>query len=168
MGAPNVFALVVKTGYITAKGGLVREILYPQPNKFQFYRDTMIFLVGMSLLAIIGFSTALKPMIDAGTSDFIIVILFLDLITTAVPPILPLCMTVGTLYAIERLKESRIHCISPPRVNVSGRVNVMVFDKTGTLTEDGLQIYGFRDILHSNGDKKFSVFGEFTENSNTL
>jgi cation-transporting ATPase 13A2 len=47
-------------------------------------------------------------------------------------------MTAGTAFAISRLKKKRIYCISPPRVNVSGRVNLMVFDKTGTLTEDGL------------------------------
>jgi cation-transporting P-type ATPase 13A2 len=138
MGASNVFGLVVKTGYVTAKGGLVREILYPKPNKFKFYRDTMIFLAGMGLLAIVGFSICMKNMLEVGTTPFEMVILFLDLVTTAVPPILPLCMTVGTLYAIERLKENKIHCISPPRVNVAGRVNIMVFDKTGTLTEDGL------------------------------
>jgi cation-transporting ATPase 13A3/4/5 len=53
-------------------------------------------------------------------------------------------MTAGTAFAIARLKKRGIFCISPPRVNVSGRVNLMVFDKTGTLTEDGLQVYGFR------------------------
>lgn len=47
-------------------------------------------------------------------------------------------MTAGTVFALSRLKKKRIYCISPPRVNVAGRVNLMVFDKTGTLTEDGL------------------------------
>jgi cation-transporting P-type ATPase 13A2 len=55
-----------------------------------------------------------------------------------VPPALPAAMTVGTVFAINRLKKKKIFCISPPRVNVAGRVNLMVFDKTGTLTEDGL------------------------------
>jgi P-type E1-E2 ATPase len=62
----------------------------------------------------------------------------LDLITITVPPALPAAMTVGTVFSINRLKKSRIFCISPPRVNVAGRVQLMVFDKTGTLTEDGL------------------------------
>ena len=47
-------------------------------------------------------------------------------------------MTAGTVFALSRLKQKKIYCISPPRVNVAGRVNLMVFDKTGTLTEDGL------------------------------
>lgn len=55
-------------------------------------------------------------------------------------------MTAGTVFAISRLKKKKIYCISPPRVNVSGRVNLMVFDKTGTLTEEGLHVFGFRGI----------------------
>jgi cation-transporting ATPase 13A3/4/5 len=55
-------------------------------------------------------------------------------------------MTIGTIFAINRLKKKQIFCISPPRVNVSGRVSLMVFDKTGTLTEDSLQVYGARGL----------------------
>ena len=62
------------------------------------------------------------------------------------PPALPAAMTAGTIFALSRLRRTRIFCISPPRVNVAGRVNLMVFDKTGTLTEDGLQVYGFRGV----------------------
>lgn len=69
-----------------------------------------------------------------------------DLVTIAVPPTLPAAMTIGTSFSLWRLRKKGIFCISPPRVNVSGRVNVMVLDKTGTLTEDGLQVYGFRKV----------------------
>ena len=62
----------------------------------------------------------------------------LDLITITVPPALPATMSVGVAFAINRLKRKKIFCISPPRVNVSGMIQIMVFDKTGTLTEDGL------------------------------
>jgi cation-transporting P-type ATPase 13A2 len=86
-----------------------------------------------------------------------------------VPPALPAAMTVGTVFAISRLKKKKIFCISPPRINVSGRVNLMVFDKTGTLTEDGLQVYGFRGVdraIINNDDKR--VFIDFIENCATL
>jgi len=43
------------------------------------------------------------------------VIRFFDLITVSVPPALPVAMTIGTSFAISRLKEKRITCISPPR-----------------------------------------------------
>jgi cation-transporting P-type ATPase 13A2 len=60
------------------------------------------------------------------------------LITIAVPPALPAAMSIGVAFAVQRLRRAQIFCISPPRVNVSGMIQLMVFDKTGTLTEDGL------------------------------
>ena len=89
--------------------------------------------------------------------------------TIAVPPALPSAMAVGTLFAMGRLKAKKIFCISPPRVNVSGRVNFMVFDKTGTLTEDGLQVYGFRgveDAVVKNKNKR--IWTEFSETCDSL
>jgi cation-transporting ATPase 13A3/4/5 len=72
-------------------------------------------------------------------------------------------MTAGTAFAISRLRKNKIYCISPPRVNVSGRVNMMVFDKTGTLTEDGLQVYGFRGVQEAIiNQRKKHIFGNFT------
>ena len=62
----------------------------------------------------------------------------LDLITITVPPALPAAMTVGVMFAVKRLRKAKLFCISPPRINIAGRVNLMVFDKTGTLTEEGL------------------------------
>ena len=63
-------------------------------------------------------------------------------------------MTIGTIYAITRLKKQKISCISPPRVNVSGKLKVFCFDKTGTLTEDGLDIKG----VHPAVNQRFEEF----------
>lgn len=46
-----------------------------------------------------------------------------------------------------RLKKKQIYCISPNKINETGRVNVMCFDKTGTLTEDGLDLMGVRPVF---------------------
>lgn len=92
----------------------------------------------MGVLAVFGFCATLPFMISQGYEASQIVDRSLDLLTITVPPALPAAMTIGTVFAINRLKKKKIFCISPPRINVSGRVNLMVFDKTGTLTEDGL------------------------------
>ena len=63
-----------------------------------------------------------------------------------VPPALPAALSVGIIYAVARLKRDRISCISPPRVNVCGKLKVFCFDKTGTLTEDGLDINGIHPV----------------------
>ena len=72
----------------------------------------------------------------------VIIVRALDLVTITVPPALPVAMTIGTAFAISRLKAQDIYCISPSRVNVSGRIDTMCFDKTGTLTEEGLSVFG--------------------------
>jgi len=87
----------------------------------------------------------------------------LDLITVIVPPALPATLSVGMSFAIGRLRNSQIYCISPSRVNVAGKVNVCCFDKTGTLTEDGLDILGVRAF-----DRSGERFGELIDNVHDL
>ena len=123
---------------MTTKGALVRDILYPKPTKFKFYRDSLYFVAAMAMVAIIGFAITLPKLLKLGIETEALVDKCLDLITITVPPALPATMSVGVAFAITRLKKSKIFCISPPRVNVSGMIEIMVFDKTGTLTEDGL------------------------------
>ena len=47
---------------------------------------------------------------------------------------------------MERLREQRIYCISPQRVNFAGKVDLMCFDKTGTLTHDDLSVEGVQPV----------------------
>lgn len=106
----------------------------------------MLFISAMAVLALIGFFGTLPAMIKQGIPTEDTIDRSLDLITITVPPALPAAMTIGTIFALNRLKKKNIFCISPPRVNVAGRVSLMVFDKTGTLTEDGLEVYGCRGL----------------------
>lgn len=131
---------------MTTKGALVRDILYPKETKFKFYQDSLIFVAAMAGVAVVGFLATLPQLIKLGLPTDDLVDKSLDLITITVPPALPAAMSVGVAFAIQRLKRSQIFCISPPRVNICGMIQIMVFDKTGTLTEDGLQILGLRGI----------------------
>lgn len=80
-----------------------------------------------------------------------------------VPPALPATLSIGTSFAIGRLRKLGIYCISPSRVNVAGKINVCCFDKTGTLTEDGLDILGIRSM-----DRFEHRFGELLEDVHDL
>lgn len=51
------------------------------------------------------------------------------LLTVAVPPVLPAALTTGIVYAQKRLKEKKIFCISPQRINMCGQINLVCFDK---------------------------------------
>mgnify|MGYP000891381603 CR=1 FL=1 len=48
---------------------------------------------------------------------------------------------------IARLRKLKIFCIAPNKIIEAGRVKIMCFDKTGTLTEEGLDLYGVRNVF---------------------
>ncbi|XP_037876977.1 polyamine-transporting ATPase 13A3 isoform X1 [Bombyx mori] len=137
-----VRALVLRTGYNTSKGQLVRSILYPVPADFKFDRDSYKFIIILAGIAACGlaYTVALKAYRALTPSD--IVLKALDIITIVIPPALPAAMTVGRLYAVARLASARVACLNTRAVNVTGSLDCMCFDKTGTLTEDGLDMWG--------------------------
>ncbi|KAJ2992757.1 hypothetical protein HDV02_002869 [Globomyces sp. JEL0801] len=146
-GRRGALALVVRTGFNTTKGSLVRSMLFPRPNTFKFYRDSFRFIGVLAMISFIGFLASLYNFIKLEIEWQVIIIRALDLITIAVPPALPATMAIGTSFAISRLRKSNIFCTSPPRVNIGGKINMMCFDKTGTLTEEGLDVLGVRFTL---------------------
>ncbi|KFV75437.1 putative cation-transporting ATPase 13A5, partial [Dryobates pubescens] len=143
-------AVVLQTGFNTAKGDLVRSILYPKPVNFRLYRDAFKFIIGLSVIGLFGliytvcvFVSHEKPVAD-------VVVMSLLLFTATVPPAIPAALTTGTVYAQRRLKKKKIFCISPQRINICGQINLVCFDKTGTLTEDGLDLWG---VIPSQGSR---------------
>lgn len=145
-GNSKVKAVVVRTGFRTAKGELVRAILFPKPLDMKFYRDAMKFILFLGCMAALGMTYSIIIYVKQGIYPMKIVVRVLDIITIIVPPALPAAMTVGTVFAQGRLKKKGIYCISPPRINFCGRLDVFCFDKTGTLTEDGLDMLGVLPI----------------------
>jgi len=144
-------ALVVRTGFNTTKGALVRSMLFPKPSGFKFYRDSFRYISVMACIAGVGFIASFFNFIRLGLAWHLIIVRALDLITIVVPPALPATLTIGTNFALQRLKQKMIFCISPQRVNVGGKIDIMCFDKTGTLTEDGLDVLGTRVVQGPTG-----------------
>ncbi|KAH8376056.1 hypothetical protein KR093_011338, partial [Drosophila rubida] len=142
IGSKKVLAFVINTGNVTAKGGLIRSILYPPPVDYKFEQDSYKFIQCLALIACVGFIYTLVTKILRGTDAVKLIVESLDLITIVVPPALPAAMTVGRFYAQKRLKNNSIYCISPRSINVAGSIDCCCFDKTGTLTEDGMDMWG--------------------------
>ncbi|XP_040477668.1 probable cation-transporting ATPase 13A5 [Ursus maritimus] len=141
-GQGPVRAVVLQTGYNTAKGDLVRSILYPRPLNFKLYNDAFKFIVFLACLGVVGFFYALGVYLYHGVSSRDTTTMALLLFTVTVPPVLPAALTTGIVYAQKRLRKKKIFCISPQRINICGQINLVCFDKTGTLTEDGLDLWG--------------------------
>lgn len=108
-----MYALVVRTGFLTTKGNLVRDILYPKPIHFEFYTDGLKFVGIMALLAVLGFTAVVPFMIKAGTDLPSMIDRSLDMFTICVPPAIPAALSCGIVFAIGRLKKDKIFCIAP-------------------------------------------------------
>ncbi|XP_050682195.1 polyamine-transporting ATPase 13A3-like isoform X2 [Leptidea sinapis] len=106
----------------------------------------------MFCIAAVGMAYSIWLYIQRGSSLGTIILRTLDIITIVVPPALPAAMTAGVVYSQQRLKKNRIFCVSPPRIIICGKLQVMCFDKTGTLTEDGLDLYA---VIPSHQDERF-------------
>ncbi|XP_066997262.2 polyamine-transporting ATPase 13A3 [Anabrus simplex] len=141
-GNEPVKAVVMRTGFLTAKGNLVRSILYPPPADFKFDQDTYKFIFILAIIAALGvlYTVIYKVLRHLPASS--VAIKALDIITIVIPPALPATMTMGKLYGQQRLQAAKIYCINSRVINVSGSLDCVCFDKTGTLTEDGLDMWG--------------------------
>uniref|UniRef100_A0A8C5WFV6 Cation-transporting ATPase n=1 Tax=Leptobrachium leishanense TaxID=445787 RepID=A0A8C5WFV6_9ANUR len=139
-------AVVSRTGFNTAKGDLVRSILYPKPVNFKLHRDVRRFLMGLIGITVIG---VIYTIISHVKNEVRISIMFKCTAIKSIPAALPVSITVCILYSQMRLQKSGIFCLSTQRINMCGQLNMICFDKTGTLTEDGMELWG---ILPSNGE----------------
>ncbi|CAH8871419.1 unnamed protein product [Trichobilharzia szidati] len=138
----RVLAVVIRTGFMTTKGELVRSIMFPKPMKFKFTQDAYQFLGALCAVALVGLVVSVYLMYWNKKDLYYIILRPLDLVTIVIPPILPVAMSVGIVFAQRRLRSHGIYCINPSVMNVCGVINLTCFDKTGTLTEDGLDLWG--------------------------
>ncbi|KAJ3204180.1 hypothetical protein HDU67_009736, partial [Dinochytrium kinnereticum] len=138
----RVVGIVTAVGFYSTRGELFRSILFPKEIDFKFYRDSFKFIAALSAVAMVAFINRVVNGISRDLPTFWVLVTSLDLITIAVPPALPLILTVGIGLALQRLKSKNIFCISPDRINYAGRIDVFCWDKTGTLTTPRLSWAG--------------------------
>ena len=125
----------MRTGFSTTKGSLVRSMLLPKPSGFKFYRDSFRYISVMGMVAFLGFLASFINFVRLGVSHITeklatlpvrllmdrklawntIIVRALDLITIVVPPALPATLSIGTNFALSRLKKRQIFCITPQK-----------------------------------------------------
>lgn len=105
-GGEPVWALIKNTGFLTSKGNLIRDILYPKEIKFKFYSDGLKFVAIMAAIALSTNTVTIPIQYNLGISWAEIFDRSFDMIFIAVPPAIPAAMTCGVVFAINRLKKT--------------------------------------------------------------
>lgn len=64
----QVLAKVVRTGFYTAKGELIKSMLFPKPFGFQFYKDAVNFVIFLFCIAAMGMAYCIWLYVQRGVS----------------------------------------------------------------------------------------------------
>ena len=151
---PNeLIALVIGTGFNTQRGNLIQSVLFPKKSNYNFYKENIAYFIFIFLSFIIGIITVIL-FTNKNNENYSSVLFktILDLLTIALPPTLPLSLTLGTFYYQYSLLNKSVSCSGVYRLMASGKINKLIFDKTGTLTEEDLELYGYISSIKKDGN----------------
>lgn len=141
-------AIVLRTSFGTCQGGLMRTILYSSErvttSSSSF--ETFLFIGMLLIFALVASGVVLHGgLYDENRNKFKLVLHCIMIITSVVPPELPMELSLAVTTSLAALVKNHIYCTEAYRINFAGKVNILCFDKTGTLTQDKMVLRGMVD-----------------------
>lgn len=135
-GAP---ALVLRTGFGTAQGGLVRTMLIGSTRAVGAGSFEAFLFIGFLLIFALAASWYVWTRgIERDLKKSKLLLDCVLIITSVVPPELPMELSLSVNASLVALSKFAIFCTEPFRIPFAGRVDVCCFDKTGTITAEDL------------------------------